>query len=243
MVLLPALLGMPDYGFLNAGETIDNARRIIRSVNVPVLVDVDTGYGNPLSVWRLVRDLESLGAKGIFLEDQVWPKRCGHMTGKDVISKNDYISKLKAALEARKSKDFIIVARTDARAPLGIDEAIKRGKEYRKIGADVIFVEAPKTVDELKKIADEIDAPLVANMIEEGVTPNLSANELLKMGYRIAVFPLSGLYAAAFAIREVFTELRKTGTTKQGRKMMVTFKEFNKLVDLQRYLELEKRYL
>ena len=238
-----ALLGMPDYGFLNAGETIDNARRIIRSVNVPVLVDVDTGYGNPLSVWRLVRDLESLGAKGIFLEDQVWPKRCGHMTGKDVISKNDYISKLKAALEARKSKDFIIVARTDARAPLGIDEAIKRGKEYRKIGADVIFVEAPKTVDELKKIADEIDAPLVANMIEEGVTPNLSANELLKMGYRIAVFPLSGLYAAAFAIREVFTELRKTGATKQGRKMMVTFKEFNKLVDLQRYSELEKRYL
>src|SRR5215217_7964702 len=219
-----ALLGMPDYGFLNAGETIDNARRIIRSVNVPVLVDVDTGYGNPLSVWRIVRDLESLGANGIFLEDQVWPKRCGHMTGKDVISKNDYISKLKAALEARKSKDFIIVARTDARAPLGIDEAIKRGKEYRKIGA-------------------EIDAPLVANMIEEGVTPNLSANELLKMGYRIAVFPLSGLYAAAFAIREVFTELRKTGTTKQGRKMMVTFKDFNKLVDLQRYLELEKRYL
>jgi methylisocitrate lyase len=165
------------------------------------------------------------------------------MMGKDVISKNDYISKLKAALEARKSKDFIIVARTDARAPLGIDEAIKRGKEYRKMGADVIFVEAPKTVEELKKIADEIDAPLVANMIEEGVTPNLSANELLKMGYRIAVFPLSGLYAAAFAIREVFTELRKTGATKRGRKMMVTFKEFNKLVDLQRYLELEKRYL
>ena len=152
MVLLPTLLGMPDYGFLNAGETVDNARRIIRSVNVPVLVDVDTGYGNPLSVWRLVRDLENLGANGIFLEDQVWPKRCGHMMGKDVISKNDYISKLKAALEARKSKDFIIVARTDARAPLGIDEAIKRGKEYRKMGADVIFVEAPKTVEELKKI-------------------------------------------------------------------------------------------
>ncbi len=237
------LLGMPDYGFLNAGETVDNARRIVRSVNVPVLIDVDTGYGNPLSVWRLVRDLESLGANGIFLEDQVWPKRCGHMIGKDVIPKNDYISKLKAALEARKSKDFIIVARTDARAPLGMDEAIERGKEYRKIGADVIFVEAPKTVDELKKIADEIDAPLVANMIEEGVTPNLSANELLKMGYRIAVFPLSGLYAAAFAIREVFIELRKTGATKEGRKMMVTFKEFNKLVDLQRYSELEKRYL
>src|SRR5215216_4682074 len=138
-----ALLGMPDYGFLNAGETIDNARRIIRAVSVPVLVDADTGYGNPLNVWRIVRDLESLGAAGIFLEDQIWPKRCGHMAGKDVIAKDEYIPKLKAALEARQSKDFIIVARTDARAPIGLAEAIERGRAYRKAGADVIFVEAP----------------------------------------------------------------------------------------------------
>src|SRR5919109_3429208 len=210
-----ALLGMPDYGFLNAGETVDNARRIIRSVNVPVLVDVDTGYGNPLSVWRLIRDLESLGASGIFLEDQVWPKRCGHMMGKDVISKHDYIQKLRAALEARKSKDFIIVARTDARAPLGLEEAIERGKIYRKAGADVIFVEAPRSIEELKKIADEIDAPLLANMIENGVTPNLSARQLLKIGFRMVVFPLSGLYAATFAIKEAFVELKRTGMTKE----------------------------
>ena len=134
-----ALLGMPDFGFLNAGETVDNARRIIRAVRVPVLVDADTGYGNPLNVWRLVQDLESIGAAGIFLEDQVWPKRCGHMTGKDVISKDDYLPKLKAALEARRSKDFIIVGRTDARAPAGLDEAIERGNVYRKAGADVIL--------------------------------------------------------------------------------------------------------
>jgi 2,3-dimethylmalate lyase len=236
------LLGMPDYGFLNAGETIDNARRIIRAVNVPVIVDVDTGYGNPLNVWRLVHDLQSLGAAGIFLEDQIWPKRCGHMTGKDVISTDNYIPKLKAALEARKNKDFIIVARTDARAPLGLEEAIKRGEAYRKAGADVIFVEAPRSIEELKKIANHIDAPLVANMIEEGITPNLSAKELLKMGYRIAVFPLSGLYAATFAIKEVFTELKKNGMTKRRRKMMVTFKDFNKFVDLQRYMALEKAY-
>jgi 2,3-dimethylmalate lyase len=238
-----ALLGMPDFGFLNEGETRGNAHRIIRAVNIPVIVDVDTGYGNPLNVWHLVHELQSLGAAGIFLEDQIWPKRCGHMIGKDVISKDDYILKLKAALEARKSKDFIIVARTDARAPLGLDEAIERGKAYHKAGADVIFIEAPKTIEELKKIANEIDAPLVANMIEEGVTPNLSAKELLKMGYRIAVFPLSGLYAATFAIKEVFSELKKTGTTKERRKMMVTFEEFNKFVDLKRYMDLEKRYI
>ena len=237
-----ALLGMPDYGFLNAGETIDNARRIIRAVNVPVIVDVDTGYGNPLNVWRLVRDLQSLGAAGIFLEDQVWPKKCGHMIGKDVISKDDYIMKLKAALEARKNRDFIIVARTDARAPIGLDETVERGKAYRKAGADVIFIEAPRSIDELKIIANEINAPLVANMIEEGLTPNLSAKDLSKIGYRIAVFPLSGLYAATFAIKEVFMELKKTGTTKEGRKMMITFKDFNKFVDLHRYMDLEKRY-
>ena len=237
-----ALLGMPDFGFLNAGETVDNARRIIRAVMVPVLVDADTGYGNPLNVWRLVHDLESLGAGGIFLEDQVWPKRCGHMIGKDVIRKEEYLPKLKAAVEARKSKDFIIVARTDARAPIGLDEAIERGKAYKKAGADVIFVEAPKSVEELKKVADEIDAPLVANMIEEGVSPNLPAQELLKIGYRIAVFPLSALYSATFAMREVLTELKKTGATKETKRMMVTFKDFNQLMELQEYMGLEKRY-
>lgn len=237
-----ALLGMPDFGFLNAGETVDNARRIIRAVSVPVLVDADTGYGNPLNVWRIVRDLESLGAAGIFLEDQIWPKRCGHMAGKDVISKDDYMPKLKAALEARRSKDFVIVARTDARAPIGLGEAIERGKAYRKAGADVIFVEAPTSIQELKKVAHEIDAPLVANMIEDGVTPNLPASELLKLGYRVVVYPLSGLYCATYAMREVFEELKKTGATKQTRKMMVTFKDFNRFIDLQKYSDLEKRY-
>ncbi|MDQ6668615.1 MAG: isocitrate lyase/PEP mutase family protein [Thermoproteota archaeon] len=237
-----SLLGMPDFGFLNAGETVDNARRIIRAVHRPVIVDVDTGYGNPLSVWRLVRDLESMGAAGIFLEDQVWPKRCGHMQGKSIIPKDEYLLKLKAALDARKSQDFIVVARTDARASLGLDEAINRGKTYFKAGADVIFIEAPTSTKELSKIANEIDAPLVANMIEEGVTPTLSAQQLFSMGYNIALFPLSALYAATFAIMKVFSELKKTGSTEHGRGMMVTFNEFNKLVDLQKYMELERRY-
>ncbi len=236
------LLGMPDFGFLNAGETVDNARRIIRAVNLPVIVDADTGYGNPLSVWRLVRDLEDLGAAGIFLEDQVWPKRCGHMQGKSVIPSDDYLLKLKAAIEARKTSDFIIVARTDARASDGLDEAIDRGKTYFKAGADAVFVEAPTSVEELSKVASEVDAPLVANMIEEGVTPTLNAKQLFDMGYRIALFPLSALFASTFAIKNILSELKETGSTQNGRKQMVTFGEFNNLVDLQHYMELEKRY-
>lgn len=236
------LLGMPDFGFLNAGETIDNARRIINSVDIPILVDIDTGYGSPLNVWRTVSDIEKLGAGGIFLEDQVWPKRCGHMKGKSVISKEDYVQKLKAAIDARKSKDFIIVARTDSLAQYGIDEAIERGKEFQKIGADVIFIEAPKTLEEMKKITAEIDAPLLANMIEEGVTPNLPAKDLEKLGFRMVVFPLSALYSSTYAIKNVFLSLQKTGMTKNLKKKMITFKEFNDFVNLPKYNQLEKKY-
>jgi methylisocitrate lyase len=236
------VLGMPDYGFLNAGETMDNARKIVRAVNVPVIVDIDTGYGNPLSVWRIVRELEAIGASGIFLEDQVWPKRCGHMAGKEIIPIDDYLPKLRAAVDARDDKEFIIVARTDARATSGLGEAIERGKAYFKSGADVIFIEAPRSVDELSEIGQKIDAPLVANMIEGGVTPNLTAKELQKIGYRIGVFPLSGLFASAYAMKEVFEELRKYGSTTGRRNIMVTFEEFNKLVNLQRYVDLERKY-
>jgi 2,3-dimethylmalate lyase len=236
------LLGMPDFGLLNAGETIDNAKRIIKSVEIPVIIDIDTGYGNPLNVRRMVRDLEDMGAAGVFLEDQVWPKRCGHMTGKEVIPKEQYIAKLKAALDARKSEEFVIVARTDARATLGLSEAIERGREYYQTGADVIFIEAPRTMNELAEIPTRIDAPLVANMIERGVTPLLSSRLLKKMGYKIAVFPLSGLYSVAFALHEVFTELIKTGSTKKSEVRMVTFDDFNKLVGLTEYMELAKKY-
>jgi 2,3-dimethylmalate lyase len=236
------LLGMPDFGFLNAGETIDNARRIIRSVNLPVIVDVDTGYGNPLTVWRIVKDLLAYGASGIFLEDQLWPKRCGHMKGKDVIGAEEYLLKLNAALDARDDQKFIIVARTDARAPLGLDQAIERGKLYYKEGADVIFVEAPHSIDELKEIARKIPAPLVANMIENGITPTLTALELKQIGYRIAVFPLSGLYAATYAMKKVFSDLKKKGTTQDCRKIMLEFTEFNQLVELQKFMKMDQKY-
>jgi carboxyvinyl-carboxyphosphonate phosphorylmutase len=237
-----SLLGMPDFGFLNAGETLENAKRIINSVNIPILVDIDTGYGNPLNVWKIVKDLERIGAKGIFLEDQVWPKRCGHMTGKTVISKEEYILKLHAAIDARGDNEFIIVARTDSLAQFGIEEAIERGKEYKRIGADVIFIEAPKTIDQMELIAKEIKAPLLANMIEEGITPNLTADQLRKMGFKMVVFPLSALYSATFAIKQTLQTLKKTGTTKELKNKMITFQEFNDLVNLSAYSKLEKKY-
>jgi methylisocitrate lyase len=237
-----SLLGMPDFGFLNAGENIENARRIIRSVSLPVIIDVDTGYGNPLTVWKIVNDLVAYGAAGIFLEDQIWPKRCGHMSGKDVIGVHEYIQKLRAAVTASENKNFVIVARTDARAPLGFDEAIERGRLYRKEGADVVFVEAPQSEEELREIPKKIDSPLLANMIENGVTPTFSADELKSMGYNMVVFPLSGLYGATYAMKKIFSQLKRTGSTKDCTNMMLNFNEFNDLVELSKFMKMEKKY-
>ncbi|NMI81854.1 isocitrate lyase/PEP mutase family protein [Marine Group I thaumarchaeote] len=236
------LFGMPDYGFIGATETVDNARRICRAVSVPVIVDSDTGYGNALSVWKLVKELESSGAAGIFLEDQRWPKRCGHMQGKEVISQEEYTEKLSAALDARESKDFIIVARTDARATEGLDVAIERGKQNKKTGADAIFVEAPRSLDEMKKIGREINAPLVANMIEGGATPLSSAETLNKIGFKIILYPLSVLYANTFATMNILKELKKSGNTTKYKQKVVNFDQFNDLVELPKFRKMEKKY-
>ena len=236
------LFGMPDYGFIGATETVDNARRICRAVSVPVIVDSDTGYGNALSVWKLVKELESAGASGIFLEDQKWPKRCGHMQGKDVVSQEEYTEKLSAAIDARENKDFIIVARTDARATKGLDEAIERGKQNKKTGADAVFVEAPRSIDEMKRIGKEINAPLVANMIEGGATPLSSAEVLSKMGFNIILYPLSVLYANTFATMNILQELKKTGNTSKYKQKVVNFDQFNDLVELPKFRKMEKKY-
>ena len=236
------LLGMPDYGFIGASETLDNARRISSAISVPLIVDVDTGYGNALTVRKLVQELESAGASGVFLEDQKWPKRCGHMKGKDIISKEEYAEKLQSAIDAKSSKDFIIVARTDARAIEGLDMAIERGNYYKKIGADVIFVEAPKSIEEMKKIGKSINAPLVANMIEGGATPISSTEKLYGMGYRIILYPLSILYANTFATLKILHELKNKGTTKKLKNNLVRFNQFNDIVELSKYSKIEKRY-
>ncbi|KER07135.1 Methylisocitrate lyase protein [Marine Group I thaumarchaeote SCGC AAA799-E16] len=236
------LFGMPDYGFIGATETVDNARRICRAVKVPVIVDSDTGYGNALSVWKLVKELESAGASGIFLEDQRWPKRCGHMQGKEVVSQEEYTEKLGAAIDARESKDFIIVARTDARATEGLDAAIERGLQNKKTGADAIFVEAPRTIEEMKQIGKSIKAPLVANMIEGGATPISSAQQLHKMGFKIILYPLSVLFANTFATMNILQELKNTGTTSKYKNKVVNFDQFNDLVELSKFRKMEKKY-
>ena len=236
------LFGMPDYGFISSTETVDNARRICHAVSTPVIVDADTGYGNALSVWKLVQELEEVGASGIFLEDQRWPKRCGHMQGKEVIQKDEYAEKLQAALDARSNKDFIIVARTDARAIEGLDKAIERGLYYKKIGADAIFIEAPKTIQEMKIIGKSINAPLVANMIEGGATPIISKSKLHKMGFKIVLYPLSVLFSNTYSTLKLLQELKKSGTTRKLSKQIVNFNQFNDVVELAKYRKLEQKY-
>jgi len=236
------LFGMPDYGFISSTETVDNARRICHAVSTPVIVDADTGYGNALSVWKLVQELEEVGASGIFLEDQRWPKRCGHMQGKEVIQKDEYAEKLQAALDARSNKDFIIVARTDARAIEGLDKAIERGLYYKKIGADAIFIEAPKTIQEMKIIGKSINAPLVANMIEGGATPIISKSKLHKMGFKIVLYPLSVLFSNTYSTLKLLQELKKSGTTRKLSKQIVNFDQFNDVVELSKYRKLEQKY-
>jgi len=236
------LFGMPDYGFIGSTETVDNAKRICHAVSVPLIVDADTGYGNALSVWKLVQELEEVGASGIFLEDQRWPKRCGHMQGKEVIQTDEYTEKLQAALDARSNKDFIVVARTDARAIEGLDKAIERGLYYKKIGADAIFIEAPKTIQEMKIIGKSINAPLVANMIEGGATPIISKSKLHKMGFKIVLYPLSVLFSNTYSTLKLLQELKKSGTTRKLSKQIVTFNQFNDVVELSKYRKLERKY-
>ncbi len=237
-----SMFGMPDYGFVGAAETVDNARRICRAVSVPVIVDSDTGYGNALSVWNLVRELESAGAAGIFLEDQRWPKRCGHMQGKEVVPQEEYTEKLGAAIDARGSRDFVIVARTDARATEGLDAAIERGRQNRKTGADAVFVEAPESLEEMEKIGRSIDAPLVANMIEGGATPISPAGDLYRMGFKVILYPLSVLFASASAAMRILGDLKDAGTTAKSGQEVVGFDRFNDLVDLSKFRRLERKY-
>ncbi len=238
-----SLLGEPDVGLLTQTEVIDAARHICRVVDCPVIVDADTGYGGTLNVVRTVRELIQVGAKGCFLEDQVWPKRCGHMMGKKVVPMEEHVARLRAAVDARGSADFFIVARTDAReATDSLDEAIRRARAYKETGVDALFVEAPRSLDELRTISREVTPPFVANMLEGGVTPILEREELRQLGFKIAVFPLTGLFAAARAQTEVFAHLRASGTTRDVLDRLLTFHDFHQLVDLEGRLALDKRY-
>ena len=237
-----ARLGEPDFGFLTESEMADAARSVTRVSAAPVIVDADTGYGNAVNVMRTVADFQDAGAAGVFLEDQVWPKKCGHFQGKQVIPVDEHAAKIKAAADARGERDLFIVARTDARQPLGVNEAIARCLAYKEAGADALFVEAPQSVDELEQIARELPPPLVANMIERGVTPHLTRQELKDLGYQLIVCPLAALYASTKAALKVLTELRDKETTAALYDELTTFDEFGELVELQKRYADEDRY-
>lgn len=236
------LLGAPDFGLLTLTEMADHAARMAQAVDVPVIADADTGYGNAINVRRTIAEYERAGVAGIQLEDQIHPKRCGHMEGKEIITGEEMVQKLKAAVDARKDPDFVIIARTDARALLGLEEAIRRARMYADAGADIIFVEAPQDQAELARVAREVKAPLLANMIEHGKTPLLSASQLHTLGYKIVIFPLAMLYAATKAVMSCAHILKEEGTTVNAIDDMLPFHAFNDLIGLPLYRELEKKY-
>jgi 2-methylisocitrate lyase-like PEP mutase family enzyme len=240
--LSATLLGEPDFGLLTQTEVIAAAQRICSVVDTPVIVDADTGYGNAINVIRTVRDLIAAGAAGMFLEDQVWPKRCGHMKGKQVISLEEQLKKLKAAIEAKQKHDFFIVARTDSRQALGLNAAIERGIAFKEAGADAVFIEAPESKEEMREISKQVRGPLVANMLERGVTPLMGPNELKELGFDLIVWPLAPLYSVAKSLTEVYTTLRRDGSTLAILDRLMPFDEFNRVVGLDEKYALDAKY-
>jgi methylisocitrate lyase len=240
-----SLLGMPDIGLVSFGEMVERVKSIARAVRIPVIGDADTGYGNAINVYRTVKEYIWAGAAGLFIEDQVWPKRCGHMFGKMIIDKEEMVGKVMAAADARNEEDpdFVIGARTDAIAVKGIDEAIERAEEYRKAGADFIFIEAFENIDQMRRAVKEVKAPLMLNLIEGGRTPLVSVEEAEKLGFKIVIFPLTALYAATKAMIEALTILKEKGTPLAYLDKLVTFPEFAKIVEVQRFRGMEEKYI
>jgi methylisocitrate lyase len=237
-----SLLGEPDFGLMTQSELIDAARRICNAVNIPVSVDGDTGYGGALNVFRLVKALKEMGARGVLLEDQVWPKRCGHMKGKDVIPAEEHEQKIRAAVEARGDYALMITARTDALAVHGLDEAIRRANLYKEAGANLIFVEAPRTIDDLREIGKQVPPPLVVNCIEGGQTPILTLEEYKELGFIAIGYVLSGLYAAARALSDVYSCLREHGSSEPMRERMMDFDEFAEVIGLSEKFALDEQF-
>ena len=222
--------GLPDLGLLGLAEMAEAARRMTSAITIPLIVDGDTGYGSLPNVTRTVREFERAGAAGMLLEDQVFPKRCGHFPGKQVIPKQEMIAKLRAALDARTDSDFVLIARTDARAIEGLDAAIERANVYAEVGADLIFVEAPQNRDELARIAKEISKPQLANMLVGGVTPILSAVELQDLGFKIVVSPVESLAMMAHAIHHLAQVMMLQGRVDLLSDQMWTFEELKQLL-------------
>jgi 2-methylisocitrate lyase-like PEP mutase family enzyme len=236
-------LGRPDVGLLTLTEMTDNARRIAQAVEIPVIADADTGYGNPINVIRTIREYEAAGVCAVHIEDQVMPKKCGHMEGKALIAADEMVAKVQAAVAARRSPDFLIIARTDARAVDGLEAAIERGRRYREAGADVLFIEAPQSVAEIETVATAFDGvPLLFNYAEGGKTPAVSHEHLRRLGFKLVIFPISTLLVATAAIRSALHRIKQDGSPIELLPSMLPFNDFLEFIGMAEIRELESRY-
>lgn len=237
-------MGIPDIGLVTMSESIERAAQVVSAIKIPIIADADTGYGNAVNLVRTVREFERAGVAAIHIEDQITPKRCGHLDGKEVISLGEMIQKLQAALAARSDPDFSIIARTDARGVNGFDDAIERGQAFAKLGVDAVFVEAPQSEEELAEIPRRIpNIPLLVNVFKGGKTPMLPMERLEKMGYRIAIYPSETQRAAIHAMRNALGTLKREGTTESIDASLTTFKERDRVVDLDGWQKIEQQYL
>ncbi len=237
-------MGIPDIGLVTMSETIERAAQVVSAIKIPIIADADTGYGNAVNLVRTVREFERVGVAAIHIEDQITPKRCGHLDGKEVISLSEMEMKLEAALKTRTDPDFCIIARTDTRGVNGFDDAINRARIFARIGVDAIFVEAPQSEEELAEIPRRIaDVPLLVNVFKGGKTPMLPVERLQAMGYRIAIYPSETQRAAIHAMRRALATLKRDGTTESIDDTLTTFKERDQIVGLEDWQKIERAYL
>jgi 2-methylisocitrate lyase-like PEP mutase family enzyme len=234
-------LGLPDAGIATYRDMIERIAQMVKMTTKPVIADADTGYGGLLNVRHTVRGYEDAGVSAIQIEDQEFPKKCGHTPNRRVVPLEDMVRKIEVAVDSRRSDDFLIIARTDSRTSLGLDEAIRRGKAYAKAGADVVFVESPESEAEMRQVAAEIDAPLFANMVNGGRTPLLPAAKLHEIGYAIAIHPALGFLAMGAALDKAYADLLRNGETKKDIDLY-SFAEFNKLLGFEDVWAFEKKF-
>jgi 2-methylisocitrate lyase-like PEP mutase family enzyme len=237
-------MGIPDIGLVTMSESVERAVEVVSAIKIPIIADADTGYGNAVNLVRSVREFERAGVAAIHIEDQITPKRCGHLDGKEVIPRGEMEMKLEAALNTRSDPDFCIIARTDARGVNGFDDAIERARAFAKLGVDAIFVEAPQSEEELAEIPRRIpDVPLLVNVFKGGKTPMLPMQRLEQMGYRIAIYPSETQRAAIHAMRTTLATLKREGTTESIDTMLTTFKERDRVVALDDWQKIERQFM
>jgi 2-methylisocitrate lyase-like PEP mutase family enzyme len=237
-----SLMGLPDAGLATYSDMVGRVTAMAGMAKTPLIADADTGYGGLLNLRHTIRGYESAGAAALQLEDQEFPKKCGHTPGRRVIPTEDMVRKIRVAVDARQSHEFLIIARTDARTTLGLDEALRRAEAYAKAGADMLFVESPESEEEMRKIGCSFDLPLVANMVEKGRTPVLSRVELEGMGYKLAIFPVTALLASVHAMTQVFKHLKESGSSSNMTVPLYDFGDLTKLMGFEDVWAFEKRY-